>query len=56
MNDQTAKQPQIMIQRLYIKDASFETPLGVNVFQKPWKPKFTQQVQMTHLLCKDAES
>jgi preprotein translocase subunit SecB len=36
-----AEQPQqqFSIQRLYVKDASFEAPQGANVFTKQWKPE-----------------
>jgi preprotein translocase subunit SecB len=36
-NEQVA--PQFGVQRLYIKDASFEAPMGVAAFSKPWQPK-----------------
>ena len=36
-NEQVA--PQFGVQRLYIKDASFEAPMGLEAFQKKWQPK-----------------
>ncbi|MGK0440994.1 MAG: preprotein translocase subunit SecB [Pseudohongiellaceae bacterium] len=30
---------QYSVQRLYVKDASFESPLGVEVFTKQWTPE-----------------
>lgn len=30
--------PQVSIQRLYIKDCSFESPIGPKVFSGAWKP------------------
>lgn len=36
-NEQTG--PQFGVQRIYIKDASFESPLGAAVFSKQWQPK-----------------
>lgn len=38
----TADQPQFALQRIYIKDLSFEAPMGHEAFQKQWRP----QVQM----------
>jgi preprotein translocase subunit SecB len=32
-------QPQFQLQRIYVKDLSFEAPLGHVVFQKQWQPK-----------------
>ena len=32
-------QQQFGVQRIYVKDASFESPMGVEVFGKPWQPK-----------------
>jgi preprotein translocase subunit SecB len=34
-----ADQPQFAVQRIYLKDVSFETPLGVDVFKGKWEPK-----------------
>ena len=31
--------PVFAIQRIYLKDLSFETPMGPSVFQKQWQPK-----------------
>lgn len=33
-------QQQFGIQTLYVKDISFETPMGPALFQKQWQPKF----------------
>ncbi len=33
------KEPQFMIQRVYAKDASFETPSTPDVFKEEWDPK-----------------
>jgi preprotein translocase subunit SecB len=38
-------QVQLAIQKIYLKDASFETPAGVKVFQQAWSPKLSQQLQ-----------
>jgi len=37
-------QPQFAIQRVYLKDLSFETPQGAAAFQKQWKPKVSQDL------------
>ena len=39
--------PSFSAQRIYLKDLSFETPKGVEVFQKQWKPKVNQDLS-TH--------
>ena len=41
MAEQGSQQPvqQFALQRIYIKDVSFETPQGVDVFRQPWKPR-----------------
>jgi preprotein translocase subunit SecB len=39
MSEQTqAQAPQFSIQRLYVKDISFETPNSPQIFTKEWKP------------------
>ena len=30
---------QFGVQRIYLKDSSFETPMGVELFNKQWQPK-----------------
>lgn len=35
----TAQEPQFAIQRVYMKDVSFETPNSPAIFQKEWKPE-----------------
>lgn len=45
MSDQPANTAQVSIQKIYLKDASYETPMGVKAFQQAWKPKFNQQLQ-----------
>lgn len=39
-NNQQVPQ-QFAIQRLYVKDVSFETPMGPKVFTQAWKPKMS---------------
>jgi preprotein translocase subunit SecB len=35
---------QFMLQRIYVKDLSFESPLGIEAFTKNWQPKITQDI------------
>ena len=41
---QDAGQPQFSIQRIYLKDLSFETPQGPSAFKKKWQPKVSQDL------------
>ena len=41
---QDVGQPQFSIQRVYLKDLSFETPQGPAVFNKKWQPKVNQDL------------
>lgn len=34
-----AEQPQFSLQRIYVKDLSFEAPMGHQAFQKQWRPQ-----------------
>ena len=43
MTEQQHKQ-QFSLQRVYIKDLSFEAPLGVMAFNQKWKPTINQQL------------
>lgn len=38
-NGEEAKSPEFAIQRIYIKDVSFETPNSPAIFQSDWKPE-----------------
>jgi preprotein translocase subunit SecB len=42
----TAEAPQVQfaMQRIYLKDVSFETPLGAEIFKKQWKPQVNQEL------------
>lgn len=44
MSDSQALAQQFSVQRIYLKDASFETPLGVETFQNKWEPKIQLEV------------
>lgn len=39
MSESTAQQPEFNIQRIYIKDVSFECPNSPAIFQQEWKPE-----------------
>jgi preprotein translocase subunit SecB len=43
-NDET----QFMIQRIYVKDLSFETPNTPAVFQQQWEPELNLDLNTTH--------
>lgn len=36
--------PAFAVQRIYLKDLSFETPMGATAFQKQWQPKVNQDL------------
>ena len=36
--------PAFSVQRIYLKDLSFETPMGAAAFQKQWQPKVNQDL------------
>jgi len=40
-----AQQPEFMIQRVYVKDISYEAPQTPGVFQQDWKPDVDVQMQ-----------
>lgn len=39
-----APQVQFQMQRIYLKDLSFETPMGAEVFKKQWQPGVNQEL------------
>ncbi len=43
----TEQEQQFGIQRIYIKDVSFESPQGAAVFGKTWKPAIQQEISST---------
>ncbi|MBI5447990.1 MAG: protein-export chaperone SecB [Gammaproteobacteria bacterium] len=45
MTTETQKQPEFAIQRIYIKDLSFEAPQSPEIFQKQWQPEVNLQLQ-----------
>jgi preprotein translocase subunit SecB len=40
----TGSGQQFALQRIYVKDLSFEAPLGVNGFSQSWKPQINQEI------------
>ena len=43
-NQEQTIAPKFAVQRLYLKDLSFETPQGAAAFQKQWQPKVNQDL------------
>ncbi len=41
-------QQQFVLQRIYVKDMSFEAPLGAKAFQKQWKPQVNLDLNIKH--------
>lgn len=39
MAENEQAEQQFLVQRLYVKDVSFEVPMGAQVFTKQWQPK-----------------
>ncbi|HWV15472.1 MAG TPA: protein-export chaperone SecB [Cellvibrio sp.] len=48
MTDENNTQPQLAfaIQKIYLKDLSFETPAGLEAFGKAWKPNIQQDLNV----------
>lgn len=45
--EQGSKGAPFALQRIYLKDMSFESPMGAAAFQKPWQPKIEQDLNTT---------
>jgi preprotein translocase subunit SecB len=45
-NQQASAGPAFAIQRIYLKDISFETPIGPEAFAKPFKPNIQQDLNI----------
>jgi preprotein translocase subunit SecB len=43
------QQPQFMIQKIYTKDLSFETPNSPSVFREEWKPELDLQLSNEYI-------
>lgn len=48
-----ANEPQFMIQRVYIKDMSYETPNTPDVFQQKWEPELSLDLNTQSNLLED---
>jgi preprotein translocase subunit SecB len=46
--EQQNDEAQFMIQRIYVKDLSFETPNTPAVFQQQWEPELTLDLNTSH--------
>lgn len=44
MADEQNSQQQFAVQRIYLKDLSFEAPMGAGAFRKQWKPAVNQEL------------
>ncbi|MBS3804269.1 MAG: protein-export chaperone SecB [Oleiphilaceae bacterium] len=42
------QQPQFALQRIYVKDLSFESPNAPGVFQEQWKPQINMDLNTSH--------
>jgi preprotein translocase subunit SecB len=42
--DTAAPSRQVLLQKIYVKDASLEVPLAPQIFTRPWKPELDVQV------------
>lgn len=51
--DKAASEAQFMIQRVYMKDSSFEIPNAPGVFQQKWEPELTLDLNTTHKMLED---
>ena len=48
MSDTVSAEREFTIQRLFLKDLSFETPIGPEIFKTAWKPKINLDVNTKH--------
>lgn len=51
--NQTDNQTQFMIQRVYIKDLSFEAPNSPAIFRQKWEPELSLDINTSHNLLED---
>jgi preprotein translocase subunit SecB len=49
------KQPQLILQKIYLKDVSLESPMGIKAFQQEWKPNLTHHLQTTFKRINDTQ-
>ncbi len=52
---QQTQQPQFALQRIYIKDSSFESPNAPAVFQKQWKPQINLDLNTSNQRVSDTQ-
>ncbi|MDX1755478.1 MAG: protein-export chaperone SecB [Marinobacter sp.] len=50
---ENANQPQFALQRIYVKDLSFESPNAPSVFQEQWKPQVNLDLNTSHTKISD---
>ena len=48
-------QPQFALQRIYVKDLSFESPNAPDVFQQQWKPSVNMDLNTSHNKVSDTQ-
>lgn len=54
MSEQTnAPEAQFALQRIYVKDASFESPMSPNAFRSAWSPKVNLELNSRHTSLQD---
>lgn len=46
--NENQNQPQFALQRIYVKDVSFESPNSPTVFQEQWKPQVNLDLNTSH--------
>jgi preprotein translocase subunit SecB len=46
-NNTQAQGPQFLLQRIYLKDLSFEAPQKFHAIKQPWNPKISQDLNTT---------
>lgn len=54
-HDQTATGPVFMVNSIYVKDVSFESPSVPQIFNAEWQPKVDFDLQMANTQLKDQE-
>lgn len=52
-SEQSDNQPKFALQRVYIKDSSFESPSAPLIFQEQWKPQVSMDLNTNHTLIAD---
>ncbi len=52
---QAPEQPQFALQRIYVKDISFESPGAPDVFQQQWKPQINMDLNTSNRKVSDSQ-